>query len=68
MRPLDPRTVAGARTRVHGVWMVRYERDRAPHRVFADWHGWYCDEHGPGCRAVVAARLGAERTARRRTP
>ncbi len=59
MRPLDARAVAGARTRVRGVWLVRYERDPAPHRVFADRHGWYCEEHGAGCRAAAAARAAA---------
>ena len=69
MRPLDPHAVAGTRTRVRGVWLVRYERDVAPHRVFADRHGWYCDEHGPRCRAVAPARESAAgRAAHRGTP
>jgi hypothetical protein len=59
--PLDPRAVAGPRTRVRGVWLVRYPGDRGstPHRVFADRHGWYCEAHGTGCRAVGAARDSA---------
>ncbi len=60
VRPLDPRAVAGAHTRVRGVWLVRYERDAAAHRVFADRHGWYCEEHGPRCRAAGAARAAAD--------
>ena len=63
VRPLDARAVAGAHTRVRGVWLVRYARDPAAHRVFADRHGWYCDEHGPGCRAVTAVRDGSAATA-----
>jgi len=59
VHPLDPRAVAGARTRVRGVWLVRHESDPAPHRVFADRHGWYCEAHGPRCRAVAAARAAA---------
>jgi hypothetical protein len=66
VRALDPRAVAGAGTRVRGVWLVRYaaerpgEGDPGPHRVFADRHGWYCEAHGPRCRAVGAVRGGGE--------
>lgn len=66
VRPLDPRAVAGPGTRVRGVWLVRYphecarDRDPAPHRVFADRHGWSCEAHGPRCRAVAAARGAAD--------
>lgn len=63
VRPLDARAVAGARTRVRGVWQVRFEREPTPHRVFFDRHGWYCDEHGPGCRAAAAAQAAHARTA-----
>ena len=63
VRPLDPRAVAGARTRVQGVWLVRYEREPAPHRVVADRHGWYCEAHGPACRAAAAARAVADQIA-----
>lgn len=62
VHPLDARAVAGARTRVRGVWLVRYERDPVAHRVFADRHGWYCEEHGPRCRAATTARAAADRT------
>jgi hypothetical protein len=67
VRRLDARAVAGARTRVRGVWQVRYERERAAHRVFADRHGWYCEEHGPTCRAAADARAAAERRTADRT-
>jgi hypothetical protein len=60
VRPLDVHAVAGARTRVRGVWQVRFERDATTHRVFADRHGWYCELHGPACRAALAARRAAE--------
>ena len=64
VRPLDVRAVAGAHTRVRGVWQVRYasegEREARPHRVFFDRHGWYCEAHGPACRAAAAARAAAE--------
>lgn len=66
VRPLDARAVAGARTRVRGVWQVRYEREAAPHRVFADRHGWYCEEHGPTCRAALDARAAADGASARR--
>ena len=53
---LDARRVGGERTRVRGVWRVRYETERGAHRVWHDRHGWYCEEHGPRCRAVSAVR------------
>ena len=53
---LDARRLGGERTRVRGVWRVRYESERRPHRVWHDRHGWYCEEHGPRCRAVSAVR------------
>lgn len=59
VRPLDVRAVAGAHTRVRGVWQVRYERESTAHRVFHDRHGWYCEAHGPACRAAAAARATA---------
>jgi hypothetical protein len=56
VEPLDPQRVSGARTRVRGVWRVRYETEPRAHRVWHDRHGWYCEEHGPHCRAVGAVR------------
>lgn len=55
---LDAARVAGARTRVAGVWRVRYPTEPTAHRVFHDRHGWYCEQHGRECRAVRAARAG----------
>jgi hypothetical protein len=63
VRALDAQAVAGARTRVRGVWQVRYEREPAAHRVFSDRHGWSCEEHGPRCRAVADARTVANAAA-----
>jgi hypothetical protein len=60
---LDPRVVGGARTRVRSVHLVR-EHDGAPaHRIFADRHGWYCEEHGTGCALVARLRRWLERDA-----
>jgi hypothetical protein len=56
---LDPRHVSGARTRVRGVWRVRFGSESRAHRVYHDRHGWYCDEHGAACRAAHTVR-GAE--------
>jgi hypothetical protein len=55
---LDPSAVAGDRSRVQAVYVVRYEWERGVHQVFHDRHGWYCADHGPECRAVreVTAR------------
>ena len=53
---LEPRRVGGARTRVLGVWRVRYGSEPRAHRVFHDRHGWYCEEHGAVCRAIGAAQ------------
>jgi hypothetical protein len=58
---LDPRRTVGERSRVRAVYRVRFATDATPHRVFDDRHGWYCDEHGPACRAVQAARAAAGR-------
>ena len=59
VEPLDPRRVVGERTRVAGIWRVRFGDESAPHRVFADRHGWYCEAHGRDCDAVSAARARA---------
>ena len=53
---LKARAVLGAATRVHGVWKVEYPGERRPHLVYHDRHGWYCEEHGPGCRSVTRVR------------
>ena len=57
--PLDPRQIVGERSRVRALFRVRFATDAAPHRVFDDRHGWYCDEHGPSGRGVDAARAAA---------
>lgn len=53
---LDARAVLGAATRVRGIWKVEYPGERRPHLVYHDRHGWYCEEHGPTCRAVARVR------------
>lgn len=53
---LDPRTVVGARTGVEHLVRVRGRANDAPHLVFHDRHGWYCEAHGPQCYAVKLAR------------
>jgi hypothetical protein len=60
---LEPQRVGGSRTRVLGVWRVRYGSEPRGHRVFHDRHGWYCEEHGAECRAARTAQ-GAEVPAR----
>jgi len=53
---LDARALAGPRTGVEHLVRVRWHPEPGPHLVFHDRHGWYCQEHGPGCRAVPLAR------------
>ena len=53
---LDPRSVVGARTGVEHLVRVRWRANDAPHLVFHDRHGWYCEAHGPECYAVKLAR------------
>ncbi len=53
---LDPRTVVGTRTGVEHLVRVRSRANDAPHLVFHDRHGWYCEAHGPQCAAVKLAR------------
>ncbi len=53
---LDPRTVVGPRTATSAVIRVRLRSVEAPHLVFHDRHGWYCDTHGATCEAVAVAR------------
>lgn len=53
---LDARAIVGPRSAVEHLVRVRYRPNDAPHLVFHDRHGWYCEEHGPACRAVELAR------------
>jgi hypothetical protein len=53
---LDARSVVGPRTGVEHLVRVRLRPNDAPHLVFHDRHGWYCEAHGPGCRAVMLAQ------------
>lgn len=56
---LDPRTTVGPRTGVLALMRVVLRSTEAPHMVFHDRHGWYCEEHGPTCAAVGVARDAA---------
>jgi hypothetical protein len=56
IEPLDARTVVGPRTAVEHLVRVRLRPNDAPHLVFHDRHGWYCEAHGPSCHAVTLAR------------
>ena len=53
---LDPRVVVGERTGVEHLVRVRPRPNDAPHMVFHDRHGWYCEQHGAQCGAVQVAR------------
>jgi hypothetical protein len=53
---LDPRANVGPRTGVLVLVRVRMRASEAPHLVFHDRHGWYCETHGPACAAVALAR------------
>jgi hypothetical protein len=53
---LDPRANVGPRTGVEDLVRVRLRAVEAPHLVFHDRHGWYCEAHGAGCPAVAVAR------------
>jgi hypothetical protein len=53
---LDARAIVGPRTGVEHLVRVRLRPNDAPHLVFHDRHGWYCEAHGPGCGAVALAR------------
>jgi hypothetical protein len=53
---LDPRAIVGVRTGVEHLVRVRGRANDAPHLVFHDRHGWYCESHGPQCPAVKLAR------------
>lgn len=53
---LDARAVVGPRTGVEHLVRVRLRPNDAPHLVYHDRHGWYCESHGPACHAVTLAR------------
>jgi hypothetical protein len=53
---LDARAVVGPRTGVEHLVRVRLRPNDAPHLIFHDRHGWYCEAHGPACAAVALAR------------
>ena len=53
---LEARALVGPRTGVEHLVRVRWQPEPATHLVFHDRHGWYCQEHGPECRAVPVAR------------
>ncbi len=53
---LDPRANVGPRTGVEDLVRVRLRAVEAPHLVFHDRHGWYCEAHGATCPAVAVAR------------
>ena len=59
---VDPTSAAGARTRLIGMYIVKFEREKTFHQVFVDHHGVYCGDHGRECRAVP------EVTAHRKRP
>jgi hypothetical protein len=56
---LDPRANVGPRTGVEALVRVRLRAVEAPHLVFHDRHGWYCEAHGATCPAVAVARAEA---------
>lgn len=53
---LDAKAIVGPRTGVEHLVRVRPRPNDAPHLVFHDRHGWYCEAHGPSCHAVVLAQ------------
>lgn len=53
---LDARAVVGPRTGVEHLVRVRLRPNDAPHLIFHDRHGWYCEAHGPTCHTVTLAR------------
>jgi hypothetical protein len=48
--------VVGVQTGVEHLVRVRSRPNDAPHLVFHDRHGWYCESHGAQCAAVALAR------------
>ena len=55
---LDPRAIAGDRTRIQALYRVTIGHGGAAHLVFRDRHGTYCEEHGRTCKAVAAVLCG----------
>ena len=53
---LDPRKVVGESTSVQHLVRVKFRPSDAPHLVFHDRHGWYCESHGPACASVKLAQ------------
>ena len=53
---LDPKRVVGPRTAVQNVVRVKVRPTEAPHIIFHDRHGWYCEAHGASCSAVQLAQ------------
>lgn len=53
---LNPKAVAGQRTAVVEIVRVRMRSNEAPHLIFNDRHGWYCETHGTQCAAISLAR------------
>ena len=56
---LDPRKVVGESTSVEHLVRVKFRPSDAPHLVFHDRHGWYCEAHGPTCTSVKLAQDAA---------
>lgn len=56
---LDPRKVVGESTSVEHLVRVKFRPSDAPHLVFHDRHGWYCESHGPACASVKLAQEAA---------
>lgn len=65
VQQLDPKSAVGSNTRVEKMFTVKFEREREPHQVFLDKHGWYCAEHGRGCAAIREVKAHDKRSARR---
>lgn len=57
---LNPRAVAGEKTSVLDIVRVRMRSTEAPHLIFHDRHGWYCEAHGSECGAVLLAKKAVE--------
>ncbi len=53
---LDVRAIVGPRTTVDRLLRVRIVPGGAPHLIYHDRHGWYCELHGPHCAAVALAQ------------
>ena len=53
---MDPRKVVGENTSVEHLVRVKFRPNDAPHLVFHDRHGWYCESHGAACPSVKLAQ------------